>query len=168
MDKYFQPACNIVFPEEGPYSLQPGDTGGETKWGTARKKHPEITDAQWATWNKDCSLKLFYDQYWVPARCGEMNWRWALGVFDGQINQGSVTKLAQRALRLPRIDGIVGDATLAAMLNSTDWHFANFMALRLKAYIPLPLFSVDGDGWFTRVANIAYYAGKGPNDEGNI
>lgn len=162
MNDMFLPAVSIIFPEEGPYSLQPGDPGGETKWGTARNKHPEIPDDKWANWTKQDSLGLFRVEYWGKNRCGEMPWRWALGVFDGAINQGGVIRLAQRSLGLARIDGIVGPSTLSAMLHSNDWQFANFMALRAKAYIPLPLFPKDGNGWFTRITQISYYAGRGP------
>lgn len=161
MADMFYPAIAIVFPEEGKYSLQVGDPGGETKWGTARNEHPEITADKWARWSKDDSINLFHENYWIPHRCAEMPWRWALGVFDGEINQGSVIKLAQRALGCT-VDGVVGPQLLAAMGKSNDWQFANFMARRAKAYIPLPLFPNDGDGWFTRIAQICYYAGKEP------
>jgi lysozyme family protein len=165
MDSYFVPISKIVLADEGVYSNDPRDSGGETKWGIARAKHPEISADAWAKFTQNDALKIYYDQYWTPNRCGEMDWRWALGIFDGAINEGSVIKLAQRALGI-KVDGVVGPEVLAGMAHSSDEQFALFIAKRLKSYIPLPLFPNDGDGWFKRVANIAYLAGKGPG--GNL
>lgn len=162
MADLFTAATGIVLPIEGPYSLQPGDPGGETKWGIARNEHlKDISDAEWAAFTLDDAIAVYRKEYWDANRCGDMPWRWALGVFDGEVNQGSVIRLAQRALGL-KADGVVGDVTLDAMKKSNDWQFANFMARRAKAYVALPLFPNDGEGWFTRIAQICYHASQEP------
>lgn len=162
MTDFFPPACDIVLKLEGALSNEAGDPGGETKWSIARLKHPEITDTQWAVWTRADSMLVLRHGYWDANRCGEMPWPWALVVFDGAVNQGSIIKLAQRALRLPKIDGVAGPATLAVMSSSPAENLGVFIALRVKNYIAQPSFPNDGDGWLKRIALVAMAAGSIP------
>lgn len=128
----------------------PTDPGGETKWSVARNRHPEIVETQWAAWTRADSEALLRASYWDKNRCAEMPWRWALTIFSGEVNQGSVIACAQRALGI-RVDGVVGPGTLAAMNAATDFHLAAFQRNRAKAYIASSKFSTFGDGWFDRL-----------------
>lgn len=150
MPDLFLAAVKVVLDDEGVLSNELGDPGGETKWGIARNRHPEITAEQWQAYTKDDAIALYRSGYWDAHRCGEMPWAWGLAVFDGQVNQGSVIMLAQRALGLPKIDGAVGLATLSAMKTAAREHLATFLALRIKSYIALPRFPYDGTGWVKR------------------
>jgi lysozyme family protein len=158
MADYFNAAVHIVLEEENVFSDSANDPGGQTKWGIARNRHPEIPDADWAAYTKDDAIALYRKGYWDANRCGEMPWPWALCVFDGEVNQGSVIAVAQHALGLPRVDGVIGPATLAAMQTATDEHLAMFLALRVKSYIALPKFPYDGVGWVKRTFNVALRA----------
>ena len=165
MVDFFGPASALIFGEEGLYSNQPQDPGGETKWGVARAEHPEITDAAWAAWMRADSLALLRTKYWDAHRCGEMPWRWALGVFDGEVNQGSTVKLAQWALGVSP-DGEVGPATLAAMaMENADEAFRGFLAMRLMRYAADRNAATYEKGWFKRVVLIAQYGEHPPVGE---
>jgi lysozyme family protein len=152
MYDFFAKAAAIILADEGVFSDQPGDPGGATKWGIARNEHPEITDAQWAAWTQADSLAMYRAQYWDNNQCGAMPWPWALAVFDGEVNQGSVVKLAQVSLGLSP-DGVVGVVTLAAMASASTELLDLFFAGRAIAYIADKQFPQDGRGWFKRLFN---------------
>ncbi len=154
---WFPAASKIVLALEGVYSDQAGDLGGETKWGVARNKHPEIPPEKWNAWTQADSVALFKAQYWDKHRLGELPWHWALAIFDGQINQGSVIGLAQSAVSGGNIeiDGVMGDHTIAALKTADDEALDIFLALRGLRYTMAPGFSKDGKGWLKRLARIA-------------
>lgn len=154
MIDHFQPACAIIFGEEGPYSDARNDPGGETKWGVARNEHPEITDLQWFAWTQADSANLLRTKYWDAYRCGEMPWAWALAVFDGAVNQGSVISLAQLALGVA-VDNVIGPATLAAMTADTGEKLELFLARRAQKYVVTNGYQIDGRGWLKRLFNVA-------------
>lgn len=135
---------------EGSGSAGAGDPGGDTKWAVARSRHPEITDSQWAAWQRSDSESIIRSEYWDKNRCGEMPWSWALCICSGEVNQGAVIRFAQRALGLAD-DGIVGPATLNAIAHATDEHLAIFQRIRAQAYIANPRFSSYGNGWLDRL-----------------
>jgi len=148
---FFPAAVQIVLESEGVFSNQPGDSGGETVYGIARNKHPELVD--WPP-TKDEAILVYRTQYWNPHRCGEMPWPWALAIFDGEVNQGSIINLAQKALGVSA-DGIVGIATLTQMQRATPEDFDLFIAKRSLAYVNAGLWSIDGEGWMKRLSKIA-------------
>lgn len=66
--------------------------------------------------------RLFWEDYWVPAKCPALPWPWCMGVFDAAIlhGPGASALLLQRALRI-HDDGIVGLQTIrAAQLSRTS------------------------------------------------
>lgn len=154
MTDLFLAACSIIFGEEGPYSNSIADPGGQTKWGVARNEHPEITDAKWAAWTQADSVNLLREKYWDAHRCDEMPWPWAIAVFDGEVNQGSVIRMAQMAVHCA-IDGIVGSGTLAAMHVATADDLETFLAIRAQHYAITKNYEIDGKGWFKRLFHVA-------------
>ena len=58
MSDFFLAALAIVKGIEKPYSNDPNDPGGETKWGVARNYHPEISDVAWVAWTEADSERL--------------------------------------------------------------------------------------------------------------
>lgn len=167
----FPHADPIVAGIEAGYSVDPADpgnwTGGApnvgtlagTKYGISAKTYPDVDIANLTL---DQAQAIRRRDYWDKHRCGEMPWPWALGVYDGEINQGSVIELAQMAMRLNQVDGIVGDGTLAAMRNAAPDLFDEFMALRGMRYARLALFERDGKGWLTRLFCVARGAAQNP------
>ena len=148
---YFPAAAAIVLEAEGVFSDDASDPGGETVYGIARKSHPNLSP--WPP-TKDQAIAIYRADYWDAHRCGEMPWQFALAVFDGEINQGSVIKALQTALAL-RADGVVGEATLHSMTYASAEESLNlFFAARAMAYIALPGFPIYGKGWLKRLMNV--------------
>lgn len=116
MTDYF-PAADIVIAKiEGGWSNVPGDSGGETKWGVARNKHPEISDAAWGAFTSADAMRMRLGSYWIVNHCGAMPWELALAVYDDSINHGDLGA-ADRLQRVLGVepDGDIGPITLAAI-----------------------------------------------------
>lgn len=142
----FPAAVQIVLEDEGVFSNDINDPGGATYFGIARASHPDIP---WPP-TKDQAIALYRTEYWDAHRCGEMPWAWALCVFEGQINQGSVIRLLQTTLGL-KPDGVIGDQTIAAIQHATQEQLNLFFAGRAMAYIALGTFPTFGKGWLKRL-----------------
>lgn len=157
MSDLFEYAAEIILDMEGPPSDDPRDPGGPTAWGIARKFHPDIP---WPP-TREQALALYEDAYWTAHRCGEMSWPWALGVYDGAVNQGAGAVIAaQYALGVPT-DGKIGPLTLRVMASVGPAVFDDFIARRALAYTRSPGFATYGHGWLTRLARIAREAAQG-------
>lgn len=151
------PAVDFILEVEGKVTLD-----GLTKWGIDRTRHPEITDVRWSAWTEDDSAALFVSGYWTPHRCGELPWPWALGIFDGLVNQGSATPgWAQTALGI-KLSNRVDDATVAACAKASPDDFHLFLALRAMTYTRLSSFPTYGKGWIKRLMALAMAAAVPP------
>lgn len=158
MADLFLAADPIIAAIEKPYSNDPTDPGGETKWGIARNRHPEISPDAWANFTAADAQKMRRQFYWEKYRCGEMPWQFALGLYDGVINQGgAVVRMLQGAIGVPQ-DGIIGDRTVATAHSSTAELFWMFMAYRARSYVEDKTYDRDGLGWFKRLFQIAQCA----------
>lgn len=100
------------------YVNDPDDTGGETKFGIAQNKNPDIcvetltmVDAQ----------KIYFERYWLAAKCDRIASPLSLLHFDTAVNMGvgAAAKLLQTALGLVA-DGVIGPKTLAAIAAIKD------------------------------------------------
>lgn len=69
----------------GGYTNDPDDPGGETKWGIAKRFHPQL-DILLLT-RAEAEL-IYYNEYWRPAGCESMPAPLALAVFDLSVNMG--------------------------------------------------------------------------------
>ena len=156
---YFKAAADVVLPEEGQHSNDPKDPGGDTWFGLARKFNPDVTP--WPP-SREAALAVYREKYYDNHRCDEMPWCWALAVFDGEVNQGDVLKLAQRALGVFE-DGLIGDHTLAMMRAASRDCFEDFLALRCLEYATRQNASIFEHGWFKRVINIALLSSFEPS-----
>jgi lysozyme family protein len=104
----FGKAWAFTAPEEGIHSNDPQDPGGDTKWGTARNKHPEITDEQWANWTEEDSMHLAEVSYWDACRCDDLTTPVDIITFDTAYNMGVSKALALliQAMNRPGDDAI--------------------------------------------------------------
>lgn len=154
----FEEASKIVIGIEHAYAYDPFDPGGETKWGIARNKHPEIPEEKWLSYTINDALSLYKTAYFDMSRCGEMPRAWGLAVFDGEVNQGYVIDLAQHACGAP-VDGKVGPVTLSRLHMASSEMFHSFMASRGVRYTHNHQFARDGEGWLKRLFMIASLGG---------
>jgi lysozyme family protein len=155
----FARAVEIVLREEvgpepdGGYNHKPTDPGGETKWGIAKRFHPDL-DIKALT--KDAALALYDVEYWRPVKGEQLPWPLSLCVFDAAVNQGvdAAKKLLQKALDLPQ-DGLLGPATLKkANTVFLPGLVSRYMALRALRYTGTRGFDVNGRDWMIRLFNV--------------
>jgi lysozyme family protein len=146
MVDYFVPAIKIVLEDEGVFSDDNNDPGGETWYGLAHASHPDIP---WPP-SKEQALAIYRTDYWDKFRCGEMSWPWALAVFEATVNQGQAIIGCLQKLLGTRADNTVGPATLAAINKADDYHLDLFYTMRVMRYIATNRFPDFGKGWIRR------------------
>lgn len=157
----FAPALKAVLAHEGGYVNHPKDPGGETNRG--------VTQRVYDGWRKrngkeprsvrfieaDELQAIYKRQYWDVIRGDELPAGLAYAVFDGAVNSGpaQAVRWLQRALRMNQVDGVLGEATLAAALAHPDHDqlVADMLALRQRFLENLRTFSTFGRGWTSRV-----------------
>jgi len=95
------------------YVNDPLDRGGETKFGIAQKANPDICVA---TLTLAQAQKIYFDRYWLVAKCDKIASPLSLLHFDTAVNMGpgAAAKLLQTALGVVA-DGAIGPKTLAAI-----------------------------------------------------
>ena len=130
----FDRAMAVVFAQEGEHSNDPGDFGGDTWFGLARKFHPEVNP--WPP-TKEQAIEVYRAQYWDRFHCGELPDALAIGFFDAVVNQPAVSMVEelQRVLRSDP-DGIMGHDTIEAAKRKDEWEvLALFFARRARRYV---------------------------------
>lgn len=94
----------------GGYTHDPLDPGGETKWGIAKRSHPNV-DVKNLTLEE--ASKIYHDEYWIPMHLDKINNELLkLHLFDMGVNAGIKTavRLLQIALSITS-DGLIGPHT---------------------------------------------------------
>lgn len=153
----FKQAIEKVIANEGGYSNDPADNGGETYKGISRKNFPA-----WKGWAIIDCLKsqlgfpgnidhfgdinvmvseFYYNEFWLKINGNQYKWQpVAESVFDFAVNAGCGTSItmAQRVAGV-KVDGIIGTGTLAAI---------NEMEPRLFN----ALFTIEKCRWYCSIA----------------
>lgn len=160
----FEPALKAVLVHEGGYSNHPADPGGATMKGVTQRVYDgfRLTHALEKRSVKLISTieigAIYQAQYWDAIQGDQLPPGLAYAVFDGAVNSGPVqaTKWLQRALRMNRVDGQLGQATLAAALAHADHDrlIAEMLAFRLAFLQHLKTWPFFGKGWGARVADV--------------
>ncbi|MCU9850366.1 hypothetical protein OEZ60_20485 [Defluviimonas sp. WL0024] len=147
----FDHAFRLVIGEEGAYSNDARDPGGETKYGIAKRYHPDVDIPSLTI----AGAKAIYRRdYWDAAGCGLLGWPVAYVFFDAVVNMGLKTavKLMQEALG-EVADGVIGPRTRRAMQRQGDDPelVVRFQAERALYYASRAHFDTYGRGWLRRV-----------------
>lgn len=71
--------------EDGGYTNDPTDPGGETKWGISKRAHPDI-DIKSLT--KPEAMLIYKVDYWNKCGCDKMEKQLAMVCFDSAVNCG--------------------------------------------------------------------------------
>lgn len=150
----FDRAFEIVVGLEGGYVNDPNDPGGETLYGITRRDHPEAWAAGQPT--IDQAKAIYQRDYWDEVKGDSLPWPLALYVFDSAVNQGvsPAAKMLQRTLQTAQ-DGVIGRQTVSLAKKATAWHCARFMAFRVMRYQSTRNFDCFGEGWLTRLFEVA-------------
>lgn len=135
MEADFKDAVEFVLEQEGGYTLDPNDPGGETNYGISRKAYPAL-DIKNLT--REGAIEIYHRDYWKPCKCDDLPRHFAFIVFDTAVNQGPrvAIRLLQIALGVT-VDGIIGPKTLAAASSAKPRAIRLALAERLAAYARL-------------------------------
>jgi lysozyme family protein len=151
----FDKAFTDLIGNEGGYSNNPNDPGGETNWGItiAVARANGYTGAM-----QDMTMsyaKTIYAQaYWLSA-FDTLAYPVAFQLFDASVNSGlsQAVRWLQRALGVAD-DGIFGSITLAAAQAMDPLKLVLlFNASRLNFMTQLSTWPMFGKGWARRIAN---------------
>lgn len=153
----FAKAVGFVLDQEGGYTNDPKDPGGETNLGIALNRHPELTAEDIRTMSRSRAANIYFDQYWTPVQGAA----WPNGVdlvmLDTCVNMGptAAVECLQAALKV-QVDGKIGPATIrgARQANVKDL-IARFTNERIKRYMHMGAWDHDGNGWTTRAVAAA-------------
>jgi len=81
----FRKALKFVLDHEGGYVNDKDDPGGETKWGIAKRYHPELDIKMLLP---EQAARIYADEYWVPSGCDGIAHPYSTVVFDTAVNCG--------------------------------------------------------------------------------
>ena len=140
MNNNFVRALAFVLREEGGYSNNRSDSGGETNFGITHATY----DIYRRSKNKPCrSVRLidssevkeiYTTDYWEPAGCTLLPSNLALCHFDWAVNHGilGATKTLQQVLGV-REDGVIGSSTKQALTAAMAKHKEIWLCSRYNA-----------------------------------
>jgi lysozyme family protein len=150
----FDDAFEALMGNEGGYSNNPADPGGETMWGiTARVARANGYGGDMRALPQDVAKRIAKTVYWDPYYCDQFDPRVAFQVFDAAYNGGRPASWLQSAAGAV-VDGRIGPETIAAVNASDPLKIVmRFLAQRLTYLGDLPTWPTFGHGWANRVAH---------------
>jgi len=113
----FERAMEFVLLWEGGYVNHPNDPGGETKFGIAKRSHPDVDIKNLTKWEAKAIYKA---DYWDKIKGDQLPDAIAIAVMDYAVNSG--VDRASRALQLAvkaEIDGAIGPNTISQVRAAT-------------------------------------------------
>jgi lysozyme family protein len=145
--------------EEGGYSNDPKDPGGETNWGISKRQFPDediknLTRAE--------AVRLYYNYYWQAPGIAALPLELAFQVFDCGVNIGAVSavRMLQNVIGVPA-DGQVGPQTRAAVSAlPLAVVILGFLAARERGYLNSHNWDSFGKGWISRHAQCVQWASE--------
>lgn len=151
---HFERAFADLLGNEGGYSDNPADKGGETMWGItiATARHAGYTGAM-RDMPVEVAKEIYRERYW-RAEFDRLPYVVAFQCFDAAVNSGPVVaiKWLQEAVGV-RADGVIGPVTMAAVAKLDPLVIVlRFSATRLAFLASLPSWPTFGRGWANRVA----------------
>lgn len=155
----FDECLKVILDLEGEPTNDPRDPGGLTKFGIAKRSHPNV-DIMNLT--KEEAADIYRREYWNPIHGDALPAGLDLLVFDSAINQG--VKPAVLMLQLAagaQGDSVMGSETLAAVNRKPKEEVAiMFAARRAKRYAVNPNVGIYGTGWYKRLFVVFSLASK--------
>lgn len=150
----FDRAFVALLGNEGGYSNDPADPGGETMWGiTVSVARENGYVGAMKDMDQTVAKAIYAKRYWLPA-FDTLPYPVAFQVFDGAVNSGvgQSVRWLQRAVGVAD-DGKLGPLTLAAVSAAPVAAVVLlFNAERLVFMTKLSNWSADGRGWARRIA----------------
>jgi lysozyme family protein len=168
----FDAIFTLLIGEEGGYTFDPNDPGGETNWGISKASYPNV-DIKNLT--KAGAEAIYIRDYWTlqaadgtsPAVTGDdLPPVLALMVFDAAVNNGveRAREWFQAAVGVAT-DGVLGPQTMGAFRTvladptmGADGLAAEFLARRIDFMASLSTWQYFGLGWSRRLASLPFKA----------
>ncbi|MEJ2768075.1 glycoside hydrolase family 108 protein [Mycetohabitans sp. B46] len=149
----FDDAFDRLIGNEGGYSYNPQDPGGETMWGvTQRVARAWGYTGSMRDLPRETAKQIAKTLYWDPLHCGCYDARVAFQIFDANYNGGHVVTWMQQASGA-FADGKFGPKTIAAVQSADPELFImRFIAARLAYLTALQTWPDFGRGWARRIA----------------
>jgi lysozyme family protein len=148
---------------EGGYSNNPADPGGETMWGiTFRVARYNGYLGPMRDMPQGVAKAIYQRLYWTPTYCDKLPDPLRFQVFDAAVNNGvkEAILLLQQALGT-QADGYFGPATLSAVQSCDPVKVAmRYLGYRLKFFTGLDTWPTFGKGWANRVGDNLLKAGS--------
>jgi lysozyme family protein len=150
----FDDAFTALIGNEGSYSNNPADPGGETMFGvTARVARAAGYAGAMKDLPLDTAKQIARKNYWDPYQCDQFDARVGFQVFDAAYNGGRPAQWLQQAAGVTA-DGVIGAQTVAAVHAADPLKIImRFDAYRLQYLGNLPTWPTFGHGWANRIAN---------------
>lgn len=150
----YDTAFDLLMGNEGGYSNNAADPGGETKFGiTKRVAEANGYTGEMRDLPRDTAKVIAKRQYWDTLHLDDMHPRVAFQVFDGNYNGGRAARWLQAAAGVEQ-DGVIGPATIAAVNNVDPLKIIlRFDAQRLKYLTGIGAWPSFGKGWVNRIAD---------------
>lgn len=149
----FNAAWTALVGNEGAYSFNKADPGGETMWGvTARVARAKGYTGPMRDMPQETAKQIAKSEYWDVYRCDELPDAIAFQMLDASYNGGYPVKWLQLAVGA-KPDGKLGPATLAAAQEADPSKVVlRFLAYRLTYMASLKVWPTFGRGWANRIA----------------
>jgi lysozyme family protein len=147
----FDAAFNRLISNEGGYSNNPLDPGGETNWGISKRSYPNV-DIKNLTRNG--ARAIYLSDFWLRGAMDQYDPALSFQVFDAAVNHGIETavRMLQRAAGCAD-DGHVGPVTITSVkANSVTDMLMLFLAERIEFWTRLSTWGEFGKGWARRAA----------------
>jgi lysozyme family protein len=150
----FDDAFTALIGNEGGYSFNPSDPGGETMWGvTARVARGYGYTGEMKDLPLDTAKAIAKKNYWDAYQCDQFDARIGFQVFDAAYNGGKPAQWLQQAAGVTA-DGVIGSITVAAVRAADPMRIImRFAAYRLQYLGNLSTWPQFGHGWANRIAN---------------
>jgi lysozyme family protein len=151
----FEEAFTRLLGNEGRYSNDPKDPGGETNWGISKRSYPHV-DIKNLT--KEGAKEIYMRDFWQPLAEAHPAVRYQ--AFDFAVNSGiqTATRKLQQAVGAAD-DGHWGPRSAVALagmeLNDV---LLKYIGLRLQFMTDLANWEHAGKGWARRIAKQLMYA----------
>lgn len=149
----FDDAFDALIGNEGGYSNNPKDPGGETMWGvTARVARAAGYMGPMRELPRDTAKAIAKRLYWDPLHLDQFDPRVAFQIFDANYNGGHPVIWMQGAAGA-NVDGVLGPKTIAAVQATDPLRFIlRWNALRLTYFTSLATWATFSKGWTRRIA----------------
>jgi lysozyme family protein len=153
----FDTAFDRLLGNEGGYSNNPADPGGETNWGIAKRSYPDVDIANLT---RDQAKAIYLRDFWQPL--GDADPAIKFQVFDFAVNSGIQTAIRKLQAAIEVADDGHWGPMSAAKLAECDKNdvLMRFIAQRLRFWTALSTWTTFGKGWANRAAKQLEYASE--------